>query len=187
MVPGTPCPGARSCLGTPPCRQLGRQRVPNTADWCRRPRLRDGRLLREVVEAAAQVAPAGRPGAQDACPAQGLEAARRAEPPFEVLVIPRDALLDRLARLVQRTREDGGQRRGIGGRAVGRHLGRHHPGRRDRPAEDERGVGTGALLAHVDVDDLSPGVDGAVDVGLRARDRDVRLVHAPPLQRSPTA
>lgn len=46
------------------------------------------------------------PGAQVACPAQRLEAARDSQAAFEVLVVPLDPLLDPLARLVPRSGED---------------------------------------------------------------------------------
>ncbi len=98
-------PEARRRLRRPPRRQRGRQRISETDDRRCRVVLRDSRSLREVIEAAAHVAQEGVPGAQHAPPAQGLEAARRAEPPLEVLVIPLDALLDCLAGLVPRSRE----------------------------------------------------------------------------------
>src|SRR4051794_27497283 len=88
--------------------------------WLRRMRRGNGPLP-QVVEAVAQVAEEGVPPAESPGPGERLEPARWAQPPFEVLVVALDALLDRLARLVQDAREDRGQRGRVRGGAISGH------------------------------------------------------------------
>lgn len=90
-----------------------------------------------------------------------------------------DPLLDRFARFVRDGREGGGQRRGVGGRAIGRRLARDDAGGRDRPVDAVRRVGRRTPQAHVDIDHLAVPVDGPVDVGRLAGDPRVGLIDAP--------